>query len=204
MPSKAIAPLTKLDAVNLMLGDIGDRPVNSLSGSNRLDVQRAVDTLETIVRDVLEDGWWFNREVVRLTVDGSGRYNIPDTVVVSEILKGGPTDTGQYGYAPTLVVRDSKLYDTSNETDVFVGADAVFLRCLRLLEFSQLPSTARSYAYAAASVRNQSRALGARSVDQDLRAQAISSMARLKQEEMDNTSEEGTMNPRFFDLMHRR
>lgn len=205
MPSLAIAPLTKLDAVNLMLADVGERPVNSLTGSQRLDVTRAIDTLETATRDVLEDGWWFNREVVRLTVDGFGRYNVPDNVVVSEILRGGPTDTGANDLPPTLVVRDRVLYDTSNGTDVFVGADAVYLECLRLLEFESLPSTARSFVYASASIRNQSRALGSKAVDQDLRAQASSSIARLKQEEIDNTSsDEGTLNSRFFKLMHQR
>ena len=67
-----VVPLTKLDAINQMLHDLGERPVNSLAGSTRLDVNRAIASLDSVLRRLLNRGWWFNSESIRLTVDGAG------------------------------------------------------------------------------------------------------------------------------------
>ena len=199
----ATVPLTKLDAVNLMLSDIGDRPVNTLTGSQRLDVTRSISTLEAVLRAFLTTGWWFNREEGQLIVDGSGHYNVPSDWASLEYVKGGPTQGARRAPAP-LVVRQAKLYDRHNQNFVFTGEGPVTVTFTKLLPFEDLPNAAREYVYAAASVRNQSRALGSRHVDADLRDQARSSLATLKAEEVDNAVEDTTFAPRFLDLMHRR
>ena len=145
----ATVPRTKLAAVNAMLEDVGDRPVNSLAGSSRRDVTRAISTLDDFSRMVQSRGWWFNTERRRITVDGSGYYNIPDDIVHVEVEAGGPT-TGQYDATPLLVIREGRLYDTANATDVFTGEPYIDVIVFKLLEFEKLPTNAREYIYAGA------------------------------------------------------
>lgn len=198
----AIAPMTKLDAVNLMLADLGDRPVNTLTDLNRLDVNLAVQAIEATTRAILSHGWWFNTEEATLTPDGSGTYNLPADWAGVEYVSGGPT-TGENG-APVLVARGRLLFDVANSTSTFVGGGEVTVTYFRLLEFEQLPMTAREYIYATASVRNQTRALGSASVDPDIRQQAVFALASLRNEEVEHSVDDLTYSPRFFQLMHNR
>jgi len=186
-----------------MLHDLGERPVSTLSGTTRLDVTRAIDSLEHVSRALQSLGWYFNTEIVRLTVDGSGFYNIPDDWVHIEVLSGGPT-TGPLNETPKLFVRSRKLYDVNNTTNVFTGAAAVKLCVVRLLEYEEMPATAREYVYASASIRNQSRTIGSSAVDGDLREQARVSLATLKEEDIDAENLDGTYSPHFVQLMHNR
>jgi hypothetical protein len=199
----AVIPLTQLDAVNLMLADIGDRPVNSLTGTQRLDVTRAIDTLDSVVRQLCTLGWFFNEELVETSIDGSGHYNVAEDWSKIEYVSGGPT-SGTRG-APQYAVRGRKLYDVVNATDTFdAGSPSIRLTIARLLSFEDLPQAAREYAYAAASVTMQSRTLGSRQVDGDLRLRAAQALATLKTEEVDVRVEDTTFSPRFIGLMHRR
>lgn len=199
----ALAPMTELEAVNLMLADLGERPVNTLTGSQRLDVQRAILTLASYTRQINSMGWWFNEEEVEVAVNGAGQYIIPDDFVKVDYRSGGP-GSGSRGL-PNFVVRERKLYDTVNATDTFSPTDpSIRLRITRLIPFEDLPASAREYVYAASSIAMQSRTLGSASVDADLRGRAVSAIALLKQEEVENVAEDTTYSPRFFDLMHRR
>ena len=198
----ATIPLTSLDAVNLMLADLGDRPVNSLSDTNRLDVNYAVQALESTTRAILAFGWWFNEEQATLSPDASGYYNLPQDWSAIKYVSGGPGN-GTIDF-PRLVARGRRLFDVANSNDVFIGEPAVTLSFARLLAFDDLPMTAREYIYATASIRNQTRALGSASVDPDLRQQAGAALASLRNEEVENSVEDLTMSPRFVELMHRR
>ena len=198
----AVTPLTTLDAVNLMLADLGDRPVNNLLDTNRLDVNLAVQALESTTRAILAFGWWFNEENATITPDSNGNYNLPDDWSAIKYVSGGPGN-GTIDF-PRLIARGRRLYDVANGTDVFIGEPAVTVSFARLLTFDELPMTAREYIYATASIRNQTRALGSASVDPDLRQQAGAALASLRNEEVENSVEDLTMSPRFVDLMHRR
>jgi hypothetical protein len=197
------APLTKLEAINAMLHDLGERPVNSLAGTSRLDVTRAIDSLEHVSRALQTMGWWFNQEIVQLTVDGSGNYNIPDDWTHVEVLSGGPT-SGDLDEIPKLTVRGRVLFDVNNSTDVFTGADTLKLKIHRLLEYTDLPTNVREYVYASASIRNQSRTIGSASVDADLREQARVSLAAMKEEDIDFENLDQTLAPHAVRLMHNR
>ena len=56
-----IIPLFIRDAVNEMLGAVGQAPVNTLEQSNP-DVALAYATLMTVSREVQAEGWTFNKE----------------------------------------------------------------------------------------------------------------------------------------------
>ena len=194
-------PTTKLEAVNAMLHDIGDRPVSSITNSTRLDVVRAINSLEQVSRQMQLMGWWFGRETVTVAIDGNNRFTIPDSYANVEVVKDDPSGAT---YTPHLVVRGRVLYDRENATDEFPLASPVTLRVTRLLEYEDLPQTAREYVYAAASVRNQSRSIGSNAVDGDLRAQAASAYASLQSEDFDNENYDQTYSPSFVTMMHNR
>ena len=75
---------TKLEAVNSMLGHIGEAPVNTISNATALPISAsvAVSVLDETSREVQLQGWHFNTEVdVELTPDGDGNITIPDNAV---------------------------------------------------------------------------------------------------------------------------
>lgn len=196
------APLTKLQAVNAILFDIGDRPVNTLTGSTRLDVIRAIESLEHVTRALLIGSWWFNREKVIVTLDGDDKYPIGDDFADVEVYANPPA-AGTLGPS-VLVVRGRFLYDLQNGRDTFAGEGPITLTIARLLEYEQLPNTAREYVYAAASVRNQSRSIGSSAVDADLRQQAATAFAVMHGENIDFQNIDQTFSPSMIDMFHRR
>ena len=198
----AIVPMTELEAVNLMLYDVGSRPTNTLTSPTRLDVIRAQATLDAMVRSVAQRGYWFNTEIISVSVNGSNKYPIPTSVVHVEVLSGGPT-SGTNG-APFMVARSGFLYDTVNATDTFAGGTTIKLKVHRLLEFEEMPSSAREYCYAAASIRFQSRSLGSNAVDQDLKEQARTALALLNEEDIDAQNLDATFSDHFITMMHNR
>ena len=58
----ALAKTTKLEAINTMLSNVGEAPVNSLTGSLTNDVQLAQNILDEISREVQSAGWHFNTD----------------------------------------------------------------------------------------------------------------------------------------------
>ena len=197
------APMSKLEAVNEMLSDIGERPVNVLAGSTRLDVQRAESTLDRVSRSIQGRGWWFNTDLITVTVDGSGYYTIPANYTHVEVLDGGPVQASP-AEPPFLVIRSGRLYDANNATDVFTGEPEVDLRGHRLLPYESLPSSAREYIYTVATIRFQSRAFGSQAVDQELRAQAAIALAALNEEALDIQNLDSSFSQHFVNLMHNR
>lgn len=198
----ATLAMTELEAVNAILYDAGLRPTTTLTAPTRSDVIRAQASLDFMVRSILQRGYWFNTEIITLSINGSNQYPVPVSAIHVEVLSGGPT-TGTNG-KPFLVVRGSVLYDVVNATSTFVGGPDVKLKIQRTMDFEELPSSAREYCYAAASVRFQSRALGSNSVDTDLKEQAQSALALLNEEDIDAENFDTTYSSHFIDMMHNR
>jgi hypothetical protein len=197
-------PATELEAVNEMLYDINERPVNTLENQSRLDVLRAISSLRMASRMTQETGWWFNTENLVVALDSNNQYTLDTDIVHAEVLEGGPA-TPVDGYEVELVQRGVVLYDRANGTDEFDStSEDVTLRCVRLLEFEDLPATAREYVYCAASIRFQSRTLGSTAVDADLREQAMVALTSLREEDIDHENINQTTAPHFFNLMYNR
>lgn len=194
------APVTKIEAVNRMLHDLGDRPVSSLADPTRLDVIRAINSIDQTSKMLQIQGWWFNTEKIRITVDASGFYNIPADVTHVRQLQGGPR-SGTEG-TPALVVRGTKLYDVNNATNVFIGGESILLKIHRLLVFEDLPGSVREYVYAAGAIRFQSRALGSDNVDKELKLQAAAAFAIIHEEQVSAESIDTSFSPSFRTLMH--
>ena len=203
-PMSETVPETELDAVNAMLHDIGERPVSTLENQSRLDVLRAINSLEKATRATCATGWWFNTENVIITLGADNKYTLTDDIVHAEVLEGGPVATDDQ-YDVELTQRGSVLYDRANATDEFPdNSEDVVLRCTRLLAFADMPATAREYVYCVASIRFQSRTLGSAAVDADLREQASIALTSLREEDLDHENLNQTTTPHFFNLMYNR
>jgi hypothetical protein len=107
-----ITPTTELQAVNAMLSSIGEAPVSDLV-SPREDVQRALNTLEDVAREVQVRGWRFNTEInVKLMPVGE----VEQDGVVLNVFKA-PEDAASFTATwrqeqldMDLIVRMSRVY----------------------------------------------------------------------------------------------
>ena len=76
---------SKLEAVNTMLGSIGEAPVNSLT-SGLVDAETAEKILDSVSREVQARGWSFNTDINLLyTPDASNANQITITSSVLRI-----------------------------------------------------------------------------------------------------------------------
>lgn len=127
---------TELEAVNLILGTVGQQPVNALDDS-RADVRIAQNILSEISRTVQAEGWRFNTEYeVPLPLNVDGEIELGNNVIRVEVKRVNLTNQ-------TPVMRGQKLYDAYNRTYVFTAplkASIVYL-----LDFNDLPEAARNY-----------------------------------------------------------
>ena len=131
---------SKLDAVNTMLGVIGEMPVNSLgSGTQRsANVVLAENVLDETSREIQSEGWHFNTEhKYKLSKDASThRIILPlNTLRVD-------TEVGKYTDID-IVQRGTSLYDRKNHTHKFNKDLEVSI--IFLLSFIEMPEQFRSY-----------------------------------------------------------
>lgn len=130
-------PTTELEAVNTILGAIGESPINSVTNLTLGDAAKAYDILTRVSREVQSSGWKFNTDYeYPITPDTDGFINIPlnaASVAVS------PIDAGMWD----LAWRGGKMYDRKNQT--FVIGKTVRFNMVTILTFEDMPPTARHY-----------------------------------------------------------
>ena len=147
---------SKLEAVNSMLGHIGESPVNSISNTNALPISAAtaVSVLDEVSRSVQAEGWHFNTELkVTLSPAGDGTITLTD-----DIIEVDTTDT-----TIDIAQRGLSLFDRSNNTLVF--SKNLEVNLTRLLDFTSLPEAARRYITLRASRVFQGRIVGSRELE---------------------------------------
>ena len=147
---------SKLEAVNSMLGHIGESPVNSISDTNALPISAAtaISVLDEVSRSVQAEGWHFNTEIkVTLSPAGDGTITLSD-----DILEVDTTDI-----SIDIAQRGLSLFDRSNNTSVF--SKDLEVNLTRLLDFTSLPEAARRYITLRASRVFQGRMVGSRELE---------------------------------------
>jgi hypothetical protein len=163
MPASTTYTPSQLDAVNEILGSVGQAPVTVLDQTNP-EVAFAYTTLMEISREVQAEGWVFNREFeYPLTPDSSGYINIPANVLqmdLSESLVNEPYDP---------VIRDGRLYDKLNHTFTWEQGTYKF-DILWYFPFDDLPQPFKAYVTAKASTRAAVRLIGDTALVQTLGA----------------------------------
>jgi hypothetical protein len=203
-----LAAYTKLEAVNSMLLDMGERPVSQIVAPDRLDVTIAVTTLDETLRQEQLRGWWFNTELLEITPDGSGIYQIPTGIVrVDErrAIDGGvyPELSNPTSPGTNFVVRDGVLYDTISRTS------SGFTKTLKLvgvylLEFDELPETVKRAVTGLASIDYQLRSVGSLEADKALRGKAAFLRMEITREDAEHQDYNLQASPRFRTLMLNR
>lgn len=131
-----------LAVINLMLGTMGELPLNSLEDSHALlpAMQGALDDAN---RRIQADGWWFNMEDLVLTPNPSDSsiYLPNDCLSVR---------TPAYN----LVKRGNRIYNLTGGTYVFTQAN-LKVELIREVVFEDLPEIAASYISAVAILKFQ-------------------------------------------------
>jgi hypothetical protein len=169
---------TKLEAVNSMLGHIGEAPVNTISNATALPISAsvAVSVLDETSREVQLQGWHFNTEVdVELTPDGDGNINIPSNAVGVDTV-----DT-------TLDVtqRGSRLYNRKERTYAF--DNAVKVHVTYLFDWDELNEHARRYITLRASRIFQTRMVGSRELEALIARDEYMARAALEEADYQNS-----------------
>lgn len=177
---------TELEAVNAMLGHIGETHVNTISNTSALPISAstAVSVLDEISREVQSDGWYFNTEHdVTLSPNVDGNIILDSNVAEADVMDSS-LDVAQRG---------SKLFDRKNNTLVFTKDLKVTLT--RLLDWDELPEPARRYITLRASRIFQGRMVGSRELEAIIARDEYMAKARL--EEFDGKTSDRTIFDNF-------
>lgn len=120
-----------LSVVNLMLGTMGEKPLNSLTDSHAM-LSAALGKLDETNRAIQSDGWWFNTEHLTLTpsVIDNAIYLPNDCLEVRTPLQ-------------QLVMRGNRIYNLEGGSYEFTANMDVTL--IREVEFEDLPEIAATY-----------------------------------------------------------
>lgn len=134
---QAITPKTEVSAVNLILRNAGETPVNSLEVEVPLEAAQAQATLAEVSEDVQSRGWYFNTETHLLSPNEDGRIVLPANTLAVQ--------TADDSRGTPVTARGKLLYNLTPYRSGFVFDAPVRLRLTLGLAFGDLPATARRY-----------------------------------------------------------
>ena len=199
--SALATPTSKLEAVSSMLATIGERPVNTLTDTDRLDVVRAVNTLEEINRIIQIRGWWFNNEEdITMAVTGAGEVLIPTNALkIDEHMRGTSNLWVYRGDAGVPKLYDKKTRSFSSFAGKEVKLDIVFC-----IDFEDLPEAARLAIFRRAGVTFQMRTIASQVLEAFTEREASQSWAILVEAELDALDNTLTESDGIFQAVHRR
>jgi len=173
---------TELEAVNVMLSNIGESPVNTLDDDNVVDAGIAKTILRNVSREVQSEGWFFNTDYNRpFLPNADNRIQLPQN-----ILKVDPSDV-----STRYVQRGRFMYDRENHTyDIL---EAVELNVVIGASFEDLPETAKRYISLRSARIFQERMLGTPTISQFNAQDEMRAYASLKTEE-NNAADHNVLN----------
>tara|TARA_R100001129_G_scaffold49548_1_gene34244 strand:+ start:1336 stop:1944 length:609 start_codon:yes stop_codon:yes gene_type:complete len=132
-----LLPQTELEAVNVMLQNINESPVNSLDTAFG-DALMANQMLHNESRKVQSIGLTCNTDYeYTITRDPSNNINLPTTALKVIVPRGTNEGTRD------LVQRGQKLYDRKKNT--YALTDDVKVTLVTFLEWTDLPQVVRNY-----------------------------------------------------------
>ena len=142
--------LTKLDAVNIILSNVGQAPVTTIDNDNPM-VSMANNILDEVAESMQSEGWAFNHEnAYPFPPDVNGEILVAENIIRLDV-----ADTTS-DLDP--VIRQGKLYDKRAHTYKF--DKQLDLDVTWLLEFEDLPQPAKQYAAIRAANLFAGRAVG--------------------------------------------
>ena len=134
-----MALTTKLDAVNIILSNIGQSPVVNLTSGNPI-VEMAELTLDEISRTVQAEGWIFNTEFgYPLNLDNNNQVVLATNMLQCDL---------PVGCGISVQRRDGKLYNRTGHTFDFSdqARDGKFEADITwVFEFEDMPEAIKNY-----------------------------------------------------------
>ena len=174
----AMSATTKLNAINTMLSVVGEAPVNNLSGQVTSDVKLAETMLEETSREVQSLGWHFNTKKDKpLPPDSTNQVNLSSSVVRVD-LEDANLDS-EYD----IVVRGARLYNRKALTYTFTKT--LKYTVVSLLEWDDLPETARRYIMIRAARIYQDRLVGSEKISAFTRSDEATAFRAMREYEME-------------------
>ena len=167
---------TKLEAINVMLTAIGERPVNTITSSTTTDVSIAIQILDNVSREVQSVGWHFNTDTNYLLAKNSS----DQIVLPTNCLR---VDNSNKDADLDLVERGRKLWDRENHT--YTITKDIRVNITWFLEFTELPETARRYITIRAARIFQDRMLASETLHAFHQVDELSALSALKEHEGD-------------------
>ena len=174
-----LANTTKLEAINTMMSAIGEAPVNTLDASSQTqDVIMAKSILDEVSREVQSAGWHFNREYeVSLSPNTSNEILLSENVARVDV-EPANANTTQY------IQRGQKIYNKTDKT--FTISDALKCTVIYLLEWTDLPQSARQYIMIRAARKFQDRVVGSGKHHDFNQMDEYQALVTLREAESDN------------------
>lgn len=169
-----VTPVTELEAVNEIIGAIGESPVNSIENPMNVDLINAIRMLNLENRKFQSKGWSFNTiSPYTLNPDvSSNKIRWSDTFL---FLKG--TDGTRY------IKRNDYVFDMTHQTDTFTTS--IQVECILLVPFTDMPEQARQYITAKVARDFQVRYLGDGALTQELTSEELEAWKDLQEFELD-------------------
>lgn len=152
----------ELEAVNQILGAVGQAPVTTIDETNP-EVSLAYTTLIKVSKEVQAEGWVFNTEYkYPLKPDASGYINIPSNMFSVDLSR-------TYGNTNfNTVIRNHRLYDKLNHTFIWDTRFTYEGDVVWYFPFEDLPQPVAAYVTARAAVLSSTQLVGDESVFQQL------------------------------------
>lgn len=170
-------PSTELDAVNVILTNMGEAPLNSLDGDLPLDALKAQNVLQEFSRETQTRGWFWNKETTTFSPNVDNKIPLPSNALAVR-------NTTKAFY---LTERDGFLYriEKNNNGDIFT--DATEMEVTYFLPFEQLPEVARRAITMKAARIFQGRELGNQALIQQDSQEELAAFATMRAEDNENS-----------------
>ncbi len=165
---------TETEAVNAMLGAVGEAPIADVTTTTLLQAINAGRVLRRVSRQVQTEAWEFNTEWdVELAVNGDNKIPIG-----GEILR---VDATGVDAARRLVRRGAFMRDMDDHTDLFTSS--IRVKTVTFLSFEDIPQSARDYISIKAAREFQGTDIAARDGDLGFTADSEARARLILQEE---------------------
>ena len=179
---------TELSAVNSILGAIGQSPITTLNDENP-EISFIYNILTEVNKDVQNEGWHFNTEYhIATEPDSNGYITIPNNALRYDI------NDGLKDRSKDVVMRNGRLYDLVNHTDVFT--ETLYLDLVTLYAFEDLPNPFQRYVTYRSAVRAATQLVANAQLAQLLKEDEFKSRAACLEYECDKGD------PSFFGNPH--
>lgn len=183
--------LTKLEAVNAILRNLGVSSVTTIDNIANPDVQAAVDALETKRKTVQATSWWFNTQesiTLPLTVDN-------EILIANNVMQVNTPDGGI-----DVIQHGTRLFNRDNNSYKF-DAPLTDVWMVYVHEWDELPYSVREVIQYSAMMQVQSDFEGDQEKLNQVEGQLQGSFLTMKREHVRNRKVNIYSNPRSARLL---